>query len=837
MALGSRGHRAYDYAYRRCRVEAPPGDRRASGVLTPSTAFLATYVPRQCGIATFTRDLVEGLQAGGQPDHGLHVVALERPGDQLAYPQIVRHRLAEDDPAAYRRLARTLEADGVEVVCIQHEYGIFGGSSGAHLLDFLDALTVPVVTTLHTILAHPTPMQRWILKRLAERSARLVSMSERGRAILVDGYGVPAERVAVIPHGVPDFTFLDPALAKARVKIGEAPLILSFGLLGPHKRIGIVLEAVARIGGDGPQAQVAIVGATHPEIRRTAGEAYRAELEQQAIGLGLGGRVRFVDRYVDNDELAIWLSAADVLVTPYGDAQQISSGVLAYALAAGTAVVSTPYAHAIELLTDGRGVLVPFDDVDRLAEAIAGLLADDSGRETIRRRGRALGRTMIWPRIAERYAELFTAVTAERQATAREPVGIAIRAQAPTASGSSAAWDELPPSALEELPTPEEIPAAVRRHLDELSDAVGIFQFADGRRPDPAYGYCTDDVARALRVDLRRGAIAAGPRVAAATRRELAFLQAAFDPLTGRFRNLRGSDGGWLDVIGSEDAHARAVQALGEAIALSDDLRVVRVARRLFAAALPAALRLEYARPRAYAALGCAASLADPSCGPLARSGLETLAGRLAGAVEAAAVADPAWPWPETPVTYDNGVVPEALIAAGVRLERPEWIGLGTSVLDWLFAAQTGPDGRLMPVGNHGWWPRGGEPARWDQQPIEPASLVFAAAAALEATGEGRWAPAATRAYRWFLGANELGIPLADPDRGACRDGLGSDGANRNEGAESTLAWLLSVERIRELRQGRSAWRRRSGLGQDRMYATTSASRAVATATLESAAP
>jgi glycosyltransferase involved in cell wall biosynthesis len=824
-------------------------------------------VPRQCGIATFTRDLVEGLRAGGQSDHRLHVVAVERPGDRLPYPHIVRHRLPEDDRAAYRRLAGRLEADGVEVVCIQHEYGIFGGSSGAHLLDFLDALTVPVVATLHTILDRPTPLQRRILERLAERSARLVSMSERGRAILVDGYGVLDRRVEVVPHGVPDFKLLDPALAKARVAVGEAPLILSFGLLGPHKRIGLVLDALARIGADAPQAHYAVVGATHPEIRRTTGEAYRVELHAQAARLGLEGRVHFVDRYVDEAELTTWLSATDILVTPYGDAQQITSGVLAYALAAGTAVVSTPYAHAVELLGDGRGVLVPFDDVDRLAQALAQLLADDSGRETIRRRARAFGRTMIWPRVAERYATLFAAVVTERSGAAREPVGIAIRPRAETATwlpqggvgrepppAGPAAGDpptpgeipepahrdwlsETPDELPEYLPAPEEVPAAVRRHLDELSDRVGIFQFADGRRHDPAHGYCTDDVARALRVDLRHAATAPGPTVAAATRRELAFLQAAFDPATGRFRNFRGSDGRWLEQVGSEDAHARAVQALGETVARSHDRGVVATARRLFAAALPAVLDLEYVRPWAHALLGCAAALDDPSSVSHALPALEVLAGRLAAAVERASAADPAWPWPETAVTYDNGIVPEALVAAGVHLERPELIALGTSVLDWLFAAETAPDGRLLPVGNRGWWPYAGRPARWDQQPVEPASLVFAAAAALEATGEARWAATATRAYRWFLGANALGIALADPDRGACCDGLESGGTNRNEGAESTLSWLLSVERIRELRQGRSVWRRRSGLGQDRMYATTSDSRAVATATVESAAP
>ncbi len=860
-------------------MRPPTGDSRAPEPGLPSIAFVGTYVPRQCGIATFTRDLVEGLRASektfGPVDDRLQVVALGRRGERLAYPPVVRHRLPASDRAAYRRLAASLEADGVQVVCVQHEYGIFGGPSGTHLLDLLDALTVPVVTTLHTILARPTPLQRRIIERLAERSARLVAMTERGRTILVERYGVPDERVEVIPHGVPDFPSIDPALAKARVGAGDAPLILSFGLLGPHKRLELVLDALARIEGDVPAARYAIVGATHPEIRRRVGEAYRGELAEQAVRLGLDGRILFVDRYVDDAELATWLSASDIFVTPYANAQQITSGTLAYAVAAGAAVVSTPYEHALELLGDGRGVLVPFDDVDALAGALSGLLTDEPWRRAIRRRARAHGRTMIWPRVAERYGALFAKVVAEARGGAlatdwivpwfdpalhrgQTQPEVPVPGIAPVPSELPAPRDpdwlpeapeeipeapeeipEAPEEIPEELPTPEEVPAAVRRHLDELGDRVGIFQFARGRAPDPTHGYCTDDVARALRVDLRHAETTAAPGavVAAAIRRDVAFLRAAFDPATGRFRNFRSSDGRWAEGIGSEDAHGRAVLALGETVARTFDLGALVEARRLLAAALPASLGLEYARPWAYALLGCAAALDDPPSAAPARPVLAALADRLAGAVERARAADPAWPWPETQVTYDNGVVPEALIVAGVRLGRPALVRLGTSVLDWLLAAETGPDGRIRPIGNRGWWPHGGRSARWDQQPIEPASLVLAAAAALEATGEPGWAAAAARAYRWFLGANDRGIALADPDRGACRDGLEPDGVNRNEGAESTLAWLLSVERIRELRQGRSAARRRSGLGQVRTYARMSASRADAIATLESAEP
>jgi glycosyltransferase involved in cell wall biosynthesis len=362
---------------------------------------------------------VEGLRAHGPADVRLRVIALERPGERLAYPPVVRHRLPESNRAEYRRLAATLEADGVEIVCVQHEYGIFGGRSGALLLEFLDALTVPVVTTLHTILARPTSLQRRIIERLAERSARLVSMSERGRTILVESYRVSADRVEVIPHGVPDFPALDPALAKARIGLGDGPLILSFGL---PDRTAARADRRARPDRSG-RAGGPLRGrpGDHPEIRRKIGETYRAELAAQAARLGLEGRVHFVDRYVDDAELATWLSASDIFVTPYGNAQQVTSGTLAYALAAVTALVSTPYEHAIELLGDGRGILVPFDDVDRLAQALSRLLRDDSGREAIRRRARVLGRTMIWPRVAERYAGLFAAVVAERRSPGEPP--------------------------------------------------------------------------------------------------------------------------------------------------------------------------------------------------------------------------------------------------------------------------------------------------------------------------------------------------------------------------------------------------------------------------------
>ena len=819
-------------------------DQCATSVQLPRTVVLSTYVPSQCGIATFARDLVQGLRAGLGPDAPVRVAALDPPADAPAYPPEVRYRLRADDRRAYRRLAADLQADGAEVLCLQHEYGLFGGPSGRHVLDLLERLSIPVVTTLHTILTTPTRSQARILREIAARSARLVTISECGRTVLLQRYGAACDRIAVVPHGVPDFSGVDRSQVRAELGLDGTQLILTFGLLGPSKNTELVLDALHRIADRVPDATLAVVGATHPEVRRACGEQYREDLCERVRRLGLTERVRFVDRYLGDAELAAWLVAADVFVTPYRDAQQMSSGTLAYALAAGTAVISTPYAHATELLRDGRGLLIPFEDADALSGALATVLLDDDAREAMRRRAREHGRSMVWPNVALEYARLFAQVVEDHAVDGHAPAELATPTTpfsappgwgaAPTMAVTSRAAHRPAPGQADALR--HELPVA-RGHLDELRTSIGIYQFARGSRPDPADGSCTDDVARALRVDLRHADAEPGARVAAAIRHDVDVLRAAFNPTRGRFRNFRAPDGTWLEDVGSEDAHGRAIHALGEAVAMCRDRSARAEARALLASALPAARGLAWARPRAYAILGCVAALADPASAAVTRDLVERLSAPLDASIRQAAWMDPGWPWPEESCTYDNGVLPEALIAAGVALGRPATVDLGLDVLAWLVTAETAPGGWIRPIGNRGWWSRGLLPAVWDQQPIEPASLVSAAVVAWEVTRDDRWAATAERAHAWFLGANDLGIALADPRTGGCRDGLEADGANTNEGAESTLAWLISVERVRELRQRRSPTLRCSGRGHDRTYASTSESVAVASAIAESAAP
>lgn len=349
------------------------------------------------------------------------------------------------------------------------------------------------------------------------------------------------------------------------------------------------------------------------------------------------------------------------------------------------------------------------------------------------------------------------------------------------------------------MPEPAPLQPVCRRHLEVMGDEIGIMQHAIGSRPDPLHGYCTDDVARALLVDLLHGRALGWPAVADSAWRAVRFLDEAFDGADGRFRNFRRVDGSWLDGSPSEDSQGRAMRALGEAIATAPDPRMAETAASLFDRALPAARGLTALRASASVLLGCDAALRAAPSEPTARA-YRLLAGRLRSAFECRAGA--AWPWPEPRLTYENALPVQALIVAGQHFGSQPMLDIGLDVLDWLLTVQTAPAGHLSPIGN-GWWPCGGERSHFDQQPIEPVALLLAAEAAYVATGREQYRTAMELAYGWFLGDNDVGLRVAVPERGACFDGLTPDGVNANQGAESTLVWLIALERVRTLRAPR----------------------------------
>lgn len=737
-------------------------------------ALIGNFLPRQCGIATFTSDLLTALSEENPGGEHFAVVMNDTP-EGYRYPGQVRFEINQRVLSEYRLAADFLNMNRVEVVCLQHEFGIFGGDNGAHILDLLGGLRMPLVTTLHTVIQKPTPGQMTVARRIAQLSDRLVVMSRKAVQILQTVYGVPVEKIAFIPHGIPDVPFVDPNFYKDQYGVEGRKVILTFGLLSPGKGVETVIDALPAVVREHPQAVYIVLGATHPHVKKEQGEAYRLSLQRRARELGVGEHVIFHNRFVDLKELCEFLGAADIYVTPYLNQEQIVSGTLAYALGSGKATVSTPYWYAEEMLADGRGRIVPFQDPAALAEQINDLLTHEVVRHAMRKQAYTFCRDMVWKEVARQYLDVFSAVKQERERAPR-PV---FRART---MGS----------------IPREIPQPKLDHIIRLTDDVGILQHAKFIVPDRYHGYCTDDNARALiAVLMAREMMADGEAVTNLACTYLSFLHHAFNEEKGRFRNFMGYDRRWLEEVGSEDSHGRAVWGLGQAVALAESEDIRAAAQAVFEKALPALANFDSPRAWAFALIGIHGYLSRFGGDSEVRRIREKLAHRLLRLFQDNASDD--WPWIEDKVTYANGTIPQALILSGRCQNDKEMLNAGLRSLEWLMEIQTAPRGHFVPVGNSGWYPRGGEKARFDQQPIEALNMIEACREAYEATSDEKWFSHAQRCLEWFLGRNDLTIPLYDHKSGGCCDGLHADGPNRNQGAESTVVCFLSFLALNQM--------------------------------------
>jgi len=733
-------------------------------------ALLGNHLPRHCGIATFTTHLSDAIASVG-PDLDCFVLAMNDGRHQHAYPGRVRFELTDSDTGAYTRAADFLNVNDVDVISVQHEYGIFGGKAGSHVLTLLRELRMPIVTTLHTILAAPNLHQRRVMDELTALSDRLIVMTAGGADLLREVHGVSADKIDVIPHGIPDVPF---AGSKNRLGVEGRPLILTFGLLSPDKGIEHVIDALPTILSHYPDAVYIILGATHPHIIERQGETYRLMLEDRAKRLGVDGNVIFHNRFVSQSELSEFLSAADIYITPYLNPEQITSGTLAYALGAGKAVISTPYAYAKELLADDRGILVPWRDSSAIATEIVGLLDDPEKRMALRRRAAAHGRAMLWPAVAHSYLRTFERAHTEHALKLRT----AFRART--------------------LATrPADLPEVNLGHVEMMSDHTGILQHANFSVPRYDEGYCVDDNARALLLmTLLEDAGTGDPKtVRTLASRYLAFVSHAFNRPLGRFRNFMSHSRVWQDEQGSEDSHGRALWALGTVVGCSVDPGRYSLAGQLFHAALPAVSTFTSPRAWAYALLGIEQYLRAFEGDRHVQTAGRELGERLLGLFRRTDQAD--WPWFETRVTYCNARLPQALIATGSWTGNAEMSATGIRALEWLTTIQQTSDGYFAPVGTDGFFERGMTAATFDQQPVEACATVSACMLAFRTTGDHRWAEHARRAFTWFLGQNQLHLPLYDPLTGGCRDALHSDRVNENEGAESTLSFLLALMDMR----------------------------------------
>lgn len=733
-------------------------------------AFVGNYLPRQCGIATFTTDLCEAVAGayGGTACIALPVNDLEAGYD---YPPRVRFELAEKDIHSYGRAADFLNINNVDLACLQFEYGIFGGSAGSHILTLLRELRMPVVTTLHTILEHPTPDQRIVLEETAALSDRLVVMSNRGSEFLQTIYHVLPGKIDVIPHGIPDVPFVDPSFNKDLFGVEGKTVLLSFGLLSSNKGIETVISALPAIVERHPDVVYIIVGATHPHVLRNEGETYRLWLQWLAQQKGVESHVIFYNRFVDAEELSEFIGAADIYITPYHNEAQIVSGTLAATLGAGKAIISTPYWYAQEMLDERRGILVPFRDPHALAEQVMWLLENEAERHAMRKRAYLYGRAMIWSEVAKGYMETFERARSER----RHYVMPGLMAKA-----------------LDKYPS--ELPPLKWDHIRTMTDETGILQHAQFAIPDYSHGYTTDDNARALLTSVLFDEWGTGKGSERAFR-YLAFLSFALNGRNRRFRNFMDYQRHWTEETGSDDSHGRAIWALGTVLSHSTTPSLKSMAGSLFEQTLPSILGTTSPRAWAFALIGVSEYSRKYSGDRRAGQVREELAGRLLSLYENNRSND--WHWFERILTYCNASLSHALLVCGQSIPNKEMTAAGLESLRWLTELQSADDGHFVPIGSNGFYEYGKDRVRFDQQPIEAQATVSACLAAYGITGDKYWNKEARRAFEWFLGRNDLKLPLYDATTGGCRDGLHPDRANENQGAESTLAFLQALLELR----------------------------------------
>ncbi len=761
----------------RTRLQSKPS-------LPSRIAVIGNYLPRHCGIATFTTDLCSAISA----EYGtarLLALPVNDTEEGYDYPARVRWSLAQDEVKSYQDAAEFLNFNNIDMVCLQHEYGIFGGPAGSHILHLLRGLKMPVVTTLHTVLREPDPNQLMVMEEIAELSDRLIVMSQLSSQFLQEIFKVPGSKIDMVPHGVPDLPFLDPNFYKDRFGVEGKAVLLTFGLLSPNKGIENVIQALPQILSKHKNVAYIVAGATHPHILRREGDKYRTYLQTLAKEMGVESQVIFHNRFVSPEEMVEFIGAADIYITPYRHEAQVVSGTLAYALGAGKAIISTPYWHAIELLDDRRGALVPFQNLGAIAQKTIELLDTPAIRHAMRKRAYLFAREMVWKRVAQGYMESFARARSDRMESPK------VQFSARTTHKS---LDQLPELKL--------------NHLNQMTDDTGMLQHSIFTIPNRREGYTTDDNARALilavlleQLDKDRLGKADLPS-ANSSGLYLSFLEHAFNPAKGRFKNFLRYDRRWNEPVGSEDCHGRALWGLGTVLGRSQDQGLRGAAGRLFEFSLPAAVEFSSPRAWAYTLLGIQEYLTSYPGDRDAQKVRSALSRRLLEMYES--IRSPDWKWFENVLAYGNARLPQAMLLVGSACLDDRMVSAGLESLDWLLTMQHCEINRhFVPIGSQGFYRQDGEKARFDQQPLEAAGAVSACLQAYGVTGDSRWRNEAWSAFNWFLGDNDLQLPLYDSVTGGCRDGLHPDRANENQGAESTLSFLMALLEMRSLQESK----------------------------------
>lgn len=725
-------------------------------------AFIGTYPPRECGIGTFTQNLFHSTVGADVLVSGSEgfVVAIDDNGLHYDYPKEVKLTIRQEEQTDYLEAANVIDLSGADVCILEHEFGIFGGQNGIYILPLLYRLKIPLIVTLHTVLKTPSYNQKAVMTEICKIAQSVVVMSQTAVDMLSEVYQVPADKIARIAHGVPDIQF-DQLLAKKEFKLSSKQVLLTFGFIGRNKGIETVLRALPEVVKKYPQLVYIVLGKTHPNVVRHAGEEYRVFLAGLVKQLGIEKHVVFLNEFIGQAELFKYLSASDIYITPYTSEAQITSGTLSYAIGAGNAVISTPYWHAAELLADGRGRLFNFHDSPALTEILLELLDHPEQMWQLRKNAFDYGREITWPKIGEKYLELAESIV---------EIGLDIE------SGNPMILDPLT------------LPPFLLDHVQRLTDDTGIIQHAKYGIPNLKEGYCLDDNARALLMVLMTYKRNKHPLALKLSPTYLSYIN-YMQTQDGMFRNFLSFNRNFLDEVGSEDSFGRTIWSLGYLLGNAPNDAYYQTGREIFFAAVPNFTSLKSIRSIANTIVGvCHYLKSNPTDEGMIKI-LETLTNRLLADYDIHRSDD--WQWFESLLAYDNAFLPLALLHAAEFLHDPRVLEVARESMDFL-SDVTLRNGYLSVVGNQDWYSRDREQSMFAQQPLDALAMVLMFHQAFRLTKDQSYIQKLYTCFMWFLGENDLRVSLYDFETKGCCDGLESSGVNRNQGAESTLAYLIS---------------------------------------------
>jgi len=727
-------------------------------------AYISTYPPRECGLATFNQNLVNALGLNTSYDSKNSFIVAMNESDDLhehAYPEEVKFIIRQQNQQDYIDAADFINNSEIDTCIIEHEFGIYGGNSGVFLLSLLNRLKKPFITILHTVLKEPNFMQQTIIKEIAVKSSKVVVMSNKAVLFLTSIYQIPKSSIKLIEHGVPD---LEPIINNdvARSDLFKNRKVLfTFGLISRNKGLETVIKALPSIVSKHPEVLYVILGNTHPGVVKHNGEEYRDSLKALAKDLGVEQNIAFVNKFVSENELHQYLTACYLYITPYLNEAQITSGTLSYAIGAGAAVVSTPYWHAQELLADNRGKLFDFKNHEQLSVIVNSLLDDESKHQLLKSNAYNYGLNLRWPAIGDIYLNVLIEALSRGSKPARK----------------------IPP-----IIDVDSMPVLNLNHVELLTDDTGIIQHAKFGIPNLKEGYCIDDNARALILSLLAFDQNKNQKALKLMPVYLSFIQ-YMQREDGNFRNFLSFNRNYLDEVGSEDSFGRTIWSLGYLICIGPNNSYREFGKELFSNSVPHFKDLKYLRAIANTVIGISYYLCAHPGDELLVKEINNLAKSLTNSYNQSKDGD--WHWFEDILTYDNAILPLALLSHYEVTGNQESYRIAMESIAFLNSFSF-ENGYLNPVGNDGWMKKHGKNPIYDQQALETMAMVLLYSKTFELTKDDKYLSLMQISYEWFLGKNSLHIPLYDFETHGCADGLQFNSVNRNQGAESTLAYFIS---------------------------------------------